>query len=63
MKDFGSGFLKDREVAAALGMKVSTLRRWRLLRKGPPFHKIGAAVRYSPKDLDTWLSARLSSAP
>ena len=30
--------------------------------KGPPFHKIGAAIRYTLEDVDEWLATtRVSS--
>ena len=40
--------LKETQVAHHLNVKVSTLRRWRWAGIGPPYVKIGAAVRYIP---------------
>jgi hypothetical protein len=45
-------------VSETLGVSVATVRRWRLLGAGPRFLKIGAAVRYRPEDLTTWLDSR-----
>jgi len=49
--------LKDQEVAAALGVSIATVRRWRLLNQGPTFLKIGASVRYRPEDVANWLDS------
>lgn len=49
--------LQDTDVAARLGVSVSTLRGWR--RKSPPwgprFMKIGRAVRYRPEDVEAYM--------
>ncbi len=37
--------------------EVATLRRWRWGGKGPPFIKIGGAVRYDPTDLTAFIEA------
>lgn len=50
--------LNDREVARIIGVSVASIRRWRLLRQGPRYLKIGAAVRYKPEDLTAWLESR-----
>jgi predicted DNA-binding transcriptional regulator AlpA len=50
--------LNEYQVAAILGVSVATVRRWRLLRQGPRYLKIGAAVRYKHQDLDSWLASR-----
>ncbi len=43
------------ERAEILAVSVATLRRWRLLRQGPPFRKVGSLVRYSHEELMSWL--------
>ena len=54
--------LNEKDVANALNVKVTTLRRWRWAGKGPQFLKIGAAVRYDPADLEAFIAgARRSS--
>lgn len=50
----------ERDVARITGLSVASARRWRLLGQGPRFIKIGAAVRYKPEDLATWLASRPS---
>jgi len=47
--------LNEREVARITGLSVASVRRWRLLRQGPKYLKIGAAVRYRPEDVAAWL--------
>jgi predicted DNA-binding transcriptional regulator AlpA len=44
--------LNEHAVAELLGVSVATVRRWRLLRQGPRFIRVGAAsVRYRQADL------------
>jgi hypothetical protein len=47
----------EKEAAVILGCTVSALRKWRLLGKGPRYHKIGRLVRYADTDLATFLDA------
>ena len=49
--------MNEHEVAAKLGLKVATLRRWRWAGRGPPYIKIGSAVRYQPPDIDALIDA------
>jgi hypothetical protein len=49
--------LNERQAAHQLGLKVTTLRRWRWSGKPPNFVKIGAAVRYDPADLQIFIDA------
>ncbi|MBZ5609130.1 MAG: helix-turn-helix domain-containing protein [Acidobacteriia bacterium] len=51
-----SGYMQDTEAASILGLKPNTLRKWRVLGRGPRYRKLGRAVRYSKADLDAWLS-------
>ena len=50
--------LNEHDVARITGLSVASARRWRLLRQGPKYLKIGAAVRYRPEDITAWLEAR-----
>jgi len=50
--------MDERELARVLKISVASTRRWRLLRQGPKFLKIGAAVRYRPEDVTAWLESR-----
>lgn len=51
------GLVNEHEAARRLGLKVSTLRRWRWQGSGPTFCRIGAAVRYDPRDLAAFIEA------
>ena len=53
-----SFLLNEHEVAATLRVSVATVRRWRLLRQGPQYIKIGAAVRYRPECVSAFLESR-----
>jgi excisionase family DNA binding protein len=50
-----TGLLMQDEAAARLGVKPCTLEKWRALRKGPRFLKVGGLVRYRQVHLDEWL--------
>jgi len=50
--------LNEFAVAEILDVSVATIRRWRLLQRGPRFVKIGAAVRYKREDVTSWLESR-----
>jgi hypothetical protein len=49
--------MTEHEVSERLNVSVASLRRWRLLRRGPAFLKVGALVRYQPEDLEAWLAS------
>ncbi len=46
------------QAAKYLGLAVSTLNKWRCLGEGPIFIKMGRAVRYRQKDLETYIKGR-----
>lgn len=50
--------VNEKEVAELLRVSVASIRRWRLLKRGPTFIKVGAAVRYKSEDLNEWLESR-----
>jgi predicted DNA-binding transcriptional regulator AlpA len=50
--------LKERELARILGLSLTSLRRWRLIGRGPRYLKLGAAVRYQAKDVSAWLDSQ-----
>jgi predicted DNA-binding transcriptional regulator AlpA len=47
--------LNEHEVASTCGISALTLRKWRSLRRGPRFLKIGSLVRYRPQDVAAWI--------
>ena len=48
-------FLTEKEVAKQIKVSLASLRRWRLLQRGPRFIKVGSLVRYRAEDLEQWL--------
>ena len=48
-------FLTEKQVAQQIKVSLASLRRWRLLQRGPRFVKVGALVRYRAEDLEQWL--------
>jgi len=50
--------LRTPEAARYLGLAPATLEKLRLTKDGPPFIRVGRAVIYDPRDLDTWLEAQ-----
>ena len=49
--------MTEHEVSKRLNVSVASLRRWRLLGRGPAFLKVGSLVRYNPEELEAWLSS------
>jgi hypothetical protein len=50
--------MTEQEVSKRLNVSVASLRRWRLLRRGPAFLKVGSLARYRPEDLEAWLTSQ-----
>jgi hypothetical protein len=48
--------MTEHEVSKRLNVSIASLRRWRLLQRGPAFVKVGSLVRYSPEKLEAWLA-------
>ncbi len=53
--------LTEREAALYLKSSCSTLSKRRLTGDGPPFFKIGRAIRYRRIDLDAWIRGTIST--
>ena len=51
------------EVAAILRCSVSSLNKWRLTGLGPKFVRVGARVRYQPRDVATFIKPGGSAQP
>lgn len=54
--------IDEHQAAEILCIKVNTLRRWRWSGTGPAFVKIGAAVRYEPSAVHTFIEQSRSNA-
>lgn len=55
--------LDETDLAGLLRVSVSTVQSWRYQKKGPPFIKVGGAVRYRRSDLDAYLTAQVTHLP
>ena len=55
-----TSLLNEADVARITAMSLASVRRWRLLGRGPRFIKIGAAVRYHPHAVEAFLKSRPS---
>lgn len=49
--------LNTQQAANRLSLTVHALERWRVKGGGPPYAKLGSAVRYRVADLDAWIAA------
>jgi predicted DNA-binding transcriptional regulator AlpA len=50
--------MTSRELSTAIGVQDNTLRHWRCTGTGPPFVRVGQAVRYRIGDVERWLEER-----
>ena len=51
-----SNLIDEAAAAELLGLQRNTLTRWRWEGKGPPFCKIGRAVRYRREHIETFIA-------
>lgn len=51
-------WLTIKEVAAQFGFNRRTLYRWRSEKTGPPYFRLGGAVRYREDELNAWIEAQ-----
>ena len=49
--------LTTREAAARIRHQPQTLRRWRMLGRGPAFFRLAGRALYDPADLQKWLNS------
>lgn len=54
-------YVREREAAEFMGVKVSTLRAWRMRRSktGPPFTRVGRMILYPVAELEAHMRARM----
>jgi predicted DNA-binding transcriptional regulator AlpA len=55
--------LNEHDVARIIGLSVASVRRWRVLRQGPKYIKIGQAVRYRRRDVAAWIENSSAHEP
>lgn len=61
-KQTENGLWNEHEVAKYIKLSVASVRRWRTLRTGPKYVKIGSAVRYRKQDVEAWVDSCQRSA-
>jgi predicted DNA-binding transcriptional regulator AlpA len=49
--------LTETDLSRQLRVSLAALRKWRVMRRGPQFVKIGSLVRYRQHDVDVWLGS------
>ncbi|WP_369124471.1 helix-turn-helix domain-containing protein [Devosia neptuniae] len=49
------GYLTSADMAEQLGLHPTTLAKWRMARRGPPYVKIGKRVYYRVTSVREWL--------
>jgi predicted DNA-binding transcriptional regulator AlpA len=49
--------LNEHEVAKILAVSVGSIRRWRFLKTGPKYIKLGDCVRWRPEDVDAYIAS------
>lgn len=54
--------LTTQQAATHISKSVSWLNKSRMTGEGPPYLKIGGAVRYTVPDLDNWLAGKRRTA-
>lgn len=52
-------FLNQKQLARRWGLSPRTLERWRWLRRGPVYFKLGGKVAYRVADIDEFESANI----
>jgi len=51
-------YINEREASRISGLSLPTLRNYRHLRKGPPYSKVGRAVRYNETDVVKFMESK-----
>ena len=52
--DITESYLSEKSLAKKWGISHKTLQRWRWLRTGPSYFKIGGRIRYSNKSIEEY---------
>ena len=54
MGSLAKRYVSERQLEEYSGISARTLQGWRLRNQGPPFRKLGGAVRYDLLAFDAW---------
>ena len=55
-------YMTPAQLAALTGMRLQTLAAWRCRGGGPPFTRLGSAIRYSRTAVNDWLASRTGNS-
>ena len=61
MKEVQPRLMTTRDTAIYLSVSEAALKAWRLRGGGPPWIKVGHAVRYDLQDVDSWIAQNRST--
>jgi hypothetical protein len=50
--------ISEKEAARLLGVSLSVMRKWRSIKKGPPWYKLEGAIRYNSEELKVWVESK-----
>lgn len=50
--------MRESELAELIGCSIRTLQGWRWRGGGPPFVRVGRAIRYDPQAVGAWIDAQ-----
>jgi predicted DNA-binding transcriptional regulator AlpA len=51
-------WIREKEASQIIGIALQTLRNWRHQRVGPPYSKVGRAVRYRLDELIDFMESK-----
>ena len=54
-------YLNTRQVAEILGLSGRTISNWRRRGSGPPWYRVGGAIRYLRHEVDAWVITQAST--
>lgn len=57
MRDTHDKLLDTAQAADHIGYSKSCLEWWRMVRRGPVYHKVGGRIRYRKSDLDAFVES------
>ena len=57
LSDIGDDLISEKELADRLNLSVRTLKRWRQLREGPDYLRIGRSAAYRGSAVRKWIES------
>ena len=54
----GRKYLFTEDLVRITGIPATTWQKWRSLKKGPPYRKLGRRVAYLPSEVNKWEEAQ-----